>query len=161
MPGFRKLEYRNDASWKTGEEGSCSSLYFDCAERITMQISPKYNVSHWTRLDLREESEWEKAVDILRDRIQGRFLWMTERIVDVEYSGFAVLALDSLLIETLQQFKEGVDETPFGKGKPYFKKFLTKTSFGEHFNETMAGIFYDDFRCGILHKAEIKGSSKV
>lgn len=126
-----------------------------------MQISPKYYASNWTRLDLSNESEWEKAVEILHDRIDGRFLRMTESIVGVDFSGFAVLALDCLLIETLQQFKEGVKQTPRSKCVEYFKEFLTKTSFGKYFNETMAGIFYDAFRCGILHQAEIKGSSKV
>lgn len=126
-----------------------------------MQISPKYSVSDWIRLDLSRESEWGKAVEILHDRIEGRFLRMTQSIVGADFSGFAVLALDCLLIETLQQFKEGTKRTPRSKCEDYFKEFLTQTSFGKYFNETTARIFYGAFRCGILHQAEIKGSSKV
>jgi hypothetical protein len=124
-------------------------------------ISPQYQVSDWTRLDFTKKSDWTKAVAILHDRIEGRFLRMVENIEDDKFSGFAALALDCLLIETLQQFKQGVDGTPRYKGGTYFEDFLTKTSFGNHFTKATAGMFYDQFRCGILHQAEIKGSSKV
>jgi hypothetical protein len=100
-------------------------------------------------------------VVILDDRINGRFLKMVERIEDVKFSGFAVVALDCLLIETLQQFIEGVGETPWRKGKEFFQRFLTSTPFGGDFDATSAGMFYEQFRCGILHQAETKGSSKV
>jgi hypothetical protein len=33
-----------------------------------------------------------------------------------DFAGFAVHALDCLLIETLQQFREGADETRAGRG---------------------------------------------
>lgn len=126
-----------------------------------MQISPRFKASDWTSLDLTQESGWVKAAEIFEDRINGRFLEMVERIEDVKFSGFAALALDCLLIETLQQFIEGVDETPRGKAKQYFQKFLTSTHFGGGFDATTAAMFYEQFRCGILHQAEIKGSSKV
>ncbi len=126
-----------------------------------MKISPKYSVSDWTRLDLSKESGWKKAVKILHDRIEGRFLRMNERIQDDKFSGFAALALDCLLIETLQQFMQGVKQTPRFKCGEYFEDFLTKTSFGKYFNAATAEIFYTQFRCGILHQAEIKETSKV
>jgi hypothetical protein len=109
-----------------------------------MQISPRFK-------------SWEKAIEIF----EGRFLKMVELIMDVEFSGFAALALDCLLIETLQQFIEGVDETPRGKGKQYFQRFLIAAPFDGRFDMASAGIFYEQFRCGILHQAEIKGSSRV
>lgn len=126
-----------------------------------MQISPRFKASDWKRLDFSQEAGWKKAVVILDDRISGRFLKMVERIEDVEFSGFAALALDCLLIETLQQFIEGVEVTPRNKAKEYFQRFLTSTRFGGDFDLTSAGTFYEQFRCGILHQAEIKGSSKV
>jgi hypothetical protein len=61
----------------------------------------------------------------------------------------------------LQQFKEGTDETPRRKGEQYFVTFLTTAPFSAYFNATSAAKFYDQFRCGILHQAEIKASSKV
>jgi hypothetical protein len=128
---------------------------------MMMQVSPKFKASDWTSLDLTQESGWGKATEIFEDRIKGRFLEMVERIEEVEFSGFAALALDCLLIETLQQFIEGVNDTPRGKATEFFQKFLTSAPFDSNFDLTSAGMFYDQFRCGILHQAEIKGNSKV
>jgi hypothetical protein len=128
---------------------------------MNMQISPRFEAEDWRLLDLSHEAGWKRAAVILDDRINGRFLRMVERIEDVEFSGFASLALDCLLIETLQQFKEGVEDTPRRKAKEYFQKFLTSAPFGGNFDADTAGMFYDQFRCGILHQAELKGSSKV
>jgi hypothetical protein len=127
----------------------------------SMWISPKYRAADWTALDLSKESGWKAAVAILRDRMNGRFFSIVEQIQTDGFSGFAVLALDCLLIESLQQFREGVDTTPPNKCREYFENFLTQTSFGEHFSNSTAAKFYDQFRCGILHQAEIKKTSKV
>ena len=126
-----------------------------------MWISPNYQVSDWAALDLTKQMGWVKAVAILHDRMNGRFFNIVKRIQGDDFSGFAVLALDCLLIESLQQFKEGVHTTPPLRGGEYFEKFLTQTSFGNHFNRSTARKFYDQFRCGILHQAEIKKTSKV
>ena len=72
-----------------------------------------------------------------------------------------MFALDCLLIESLQQFKTGVEETPFRKCGEYFEAFLTAPEFDKHFDKDTALKFYNQFRCGILHQAEIKKSSRV
>ncbi len=126
-----------------------------------MRISPHYTTEDWRRIDFSKEEGWQKAIDIFEDRIRGRFLDIIDRIQNQTYSGFAVLALDCLLIETLQQFREGVEQTPHGRSKEYFVRFLTESSFKEFFDEKKAKIFYDQIRCGILHQAEVKGSSRV
>jgi hypothetical protein len=95
------------------------------------------------------------------DRIETRFLEFIRLIERKEPSGFVVMALDCLLIETLEQFRNGVPETPAGKSKNYFVNFLTKQSFGSLFNQTLAERFYYQIRCGILHQAEIKGDSRI
>jgi len=79
----------------------------------------------------------------------------------MSFSGFSVMALDCLLIETLQQFYEGVDETPRGESREYFQDFLTRTEFGQFFDQGIAEEFYHSIRCGILHQAEVKGDSKI
>lgn len=126
-----------------------------------MRISPNYDVGHWNRLTFSEEGDWQKAVDIFADRIDGRFLKVVAMIKDYEYAGFAVMALDCLLIETLQQFREGKAETPRRKSEEYFVRFLTNTPFGDSFTKESAIVFYKQIRCGILHQAETKKSSKV
>lgn len=152
---------------------------------LTMKIAPKVSVEDWLKIDFSKEEGWQKAIDIFVDRIKVRFLDQIDRIQEKYYyedgidyrsdfAGFSVLALDSLLIETLQQFRYGVDESDKyisldsgnNGSKAAFIDFLSKdTSFKTHFkNEPVNGwayIFYDHFRCGILHQAQIKKNSKV
>lgn len=126
-----------------------------------MYISPLYKDSDWKALNLATQSDWRKAVRMVEDRLNARFFHAVKAIDKHDFAGFAVLALDCLLIETLQQFREGVGETPRGKSGKYFELFLTSASFSTHFTRSSAAKFYDHFRCEILHQAEIKSSSKV
>lgn len=127
----------------------------------TMHISPKYTVSHWKSISFSREEDWQKAIEIFLDRIEGRFLRYIRQIENDSHSGFVIMSLDCLLIETLQQFYKGVRDTPKKKCRDYFVSFLTRGTFGRFFTEDMANKFYDDIRNGILHQAEIKGSSKI
>lgn len=126
-----------------------------------MRISPRYNVDDWNRLTFSGESDWEKAIDIFADRIDGRFLKVVDMIEPYEHAGFAVMALDCLLMETLQQFRQGNANTPKNKSCDYFVRFLTDTAFGDFFTRDMAIDFYEQIRCGIVHQAETKQNSRV
>ncbi|MBA7632209.1 hypothetical protein ES703_39752 [subsurface metagenome] len=127
-----------------------------------MYISPRYTDGDWRKLTFSTDDEWQRAIDIFEDRIRGRFLNHISHIEGDTFAGFAVLALDCLLIETLQQFREGVPRTPKRQTKTFFVRFLTKTSFGSYFtNKKLAEMFYEQIRCGILHQAETGGNSKV
>lgn len=120
-----------------------------------------WRVKDYWEIDFETEEGWQRAITIFEDRIQGRFLKVIEQIEDYPYAGFAIMALDCLLIETLQQFWEGVDETPSRNSRIYFKNFLCRTKFNQHFKDQMAENFYQWIRNGILHQAEIKGSSRL
>ena len=126
-----------------------------------MRISPKYVAADWIKIALCREEDWKKAIEIFIDRLDGRFLRYIRQIEFKKYSGFVVMALDCLIIETLQQFYTGVQDTPIKKGRDYFITFLTRGTFGHFFTEDLANKFYHDIRNGILHQAEIKGSSKI
>jgi len=126
-----------------------------------MYISPKFTSSDWEKITFQSNDEWQLAADIFKDRIRERFLDPIARIEKCNYAGFAVLALDCLLIEMLQQFREGVSKTPSGQSKAFFVRFLTETDFGQCFDTRQAELFYRHIRCGILHQAEVRGSSRV
>lgn len=124
-----------------------------------MRISPSYKVSHWQSLNFSTEGGWQEAIEIFKDRIRGRFLEPISRMELYGYAGFAVIALDCLLIETLQQFKEGLSRS--SSSRDSFVRFLTESSFSSYFSKEAAGLFYEQIRCGILHQAETKGSSRI
>jgi hypothetical protein len=66
-----------------------------------------------------------------------------------------VLAIDSLLAETIQQFVEGVTDTHKGS-EARVKRFLKGTRFQPNFDHDARKAFYLDIGCGLLHQAEAK-----
>jgi len=126
-----------------------------------LKISAKYTDEDYKKLKFDSESDWYKALEIFKDRINERFLRPISKIQGLPYAGFSIMALDCLLIETLQQFRKGVPRTEYNMGKEYFIEFLTKTSFKEYFSQDMAGKFYDQVRNGILHQAETKSNTLI
>jgi hypothetical protein len=132
-------------------------------------ISSKFTSNDWNKLDLSAHSaDWNTAVEIFLDRINGRFLAPIDAIrkhTDLqiaEFAGFVTIAIDCLLIETLVQFRTGQDETK-GSHAEAFWSFFKKSDFFKHDfdSKQKSDIFYGHFRCGILHQAQTKKSSLV
>jgi len=119
-----------------------------------LKISPKYTSADWQVLDSDNPNDWPKAADIIRDRLDGRFLRFATNWLSDQYSGFVVLAIDSLLAETIQQFIEGLHKSE--KLGVTFKRFLEGPRFQPYFDATARERFYIDIRCGLLHQAEAK-----
>lgn len=141
-------------------------------EEIHMEIAPGFTCDDWKALDLSDpiNSDWGKAISVLRSRITERYIDPADILIDHEepkkYSerrfGFTILAIDCLLIETLQAFKEGNEETEWKEGKKVFVEFLTQSrNLGVHFSKKYAEEFYDSYRNGILHQAQIKENHLV
>ena len=120
-----------------------------------------WTVAHYKAIDFSTEEGWQKAIDIFEDRIRNRFLNIVSNIENLPDAGFAVMALDCLLIEALEQTRKGTPTTPDGQGVQYFIDFLTLTNFQTDFDAAKATKFRRYFRNGILHQAEIEGSSRV
>jgi len=133
----------------------------DDSTRIAIRGAKTWTIRDWKEIDFLQEPGWQKAIDIFEDRIRGRFLDVIDIFECRNGAGFAVMALDCLLIETLQQFREGKAETPRNQSGKYFSDFLTQTSFKDYFDEAKTKLFYDQVRCGILHQAEVKKSSII
>ncbi|MCD6360229.1 MAG: hypothetical protein J7M38_05130 [Armatimonadetes bacterium] len=132
---------------------------------MNTRLSPNYTVDDWRRLDFTSEEDWSKAIDIFRDRIDSRFLLPVQAMLDDPRSaascGFAVLAVDCLLIETLQAFREGTHKTEQRSENAFVEFLTTSPDFKSYFDDGKARLFYKHFRCGILHQAETYGDSLV
>jgi hypothetical protein len=121
----------------------------------TLRISPRYTSLDWEALDSNDPKDWPKAADVVRDRLDGRFLRFASNCLKDEYSGFVVLAIDCLLSETIQQFMDGVTNG-HGKSQKMVEKFLKGPRFQPDFDAEAREAFYLDIRCGLLHQAEAK-----
>jgi hypothetical protein len=126
-----------------------------------VEIAPNFTDADWRALDLTNESHWLRAIEAFRLRIDERFLKPVRAILSFSRSGFAILALDCLLVETIEQAIQGVERTPCGNASSYFRSFLERPAFRGAFDDTSAELFRDAIRNGILHQAEVKGSSLV
>jgi hypothetical protein len=121
-----------------------------------LKISPKYTAHHWFALNKDSRQDWPKAAAIIEDRIRGRFLRYADQCLTSLYSGFVVLAIDSLLLETIQQFKQGVIKEREVPSSTLVKSFLGGEHFRPDFDDVARESFYKDIRCGLLHQAEAK-----
>jgi len=120
-----------------------------------LRISPKYTSLDWDVLNSGSAGDWPKAADIVRNRLEGRFLGFATRLLRSTHSGFVVLAIDSILAETIQQFKDGITNG-HGQSEKLVKRFLEGPRFQPDFDATARKAFYQDIRCGLLHQAEAK-----
>ena len=137
-----------------------------------MYIAPGYTTAEWKKLKLDDPAskDWDTAVDIVDARITGRYLDPADTLIATDAKvrslvkrrfGFTILAIDCLLIETLQAFIDGHTNTRNGS-KESFRRFLTsRPRFAKYFTVTHAERFFTDFRCGIFHQAEVQGNSIV
>jgi len=120
-----------------------------------LRISPRFTSVDWQALNSSNPGDWTKAADLVRDRLHGRFLRFANECLKSPDSGFVVLAIDSLMAETIQQFKDGITDGRRQSGK-LVKRFLAGHRFQPDFDADAQTAFYEDIRCGLLHQAEAK-----
>jgi hypothetical protein len=137
-----------------------------------LYLSPNFTKDDYINLGMSissADAKWDKAIEIFEDRIKGRFLNVVRDLLEIENTNrnrffgysFSVMAINCLLIETLQQFYYGLNTTPKPNANAFII-FLTKSRhFNSDFNSNLARIFYEDIRCGILHQAQTKRNSQL
>jgi hypothetical protein len=136
-----------------------------------IRISPNYYQEDWKVLRLinKNSPDWDNAIKLFEDRMEGRFLKQIE-ILDKnpyrkigEFAGFAIMSLDCLFIETLEQFYKGKIRTGQGMDvKAFFSFFQRSFQFNRFFNTLgKTKIFYQQIRCGLLHQAQTKKKSTI
>jgi len=135
--------------------------------------------ARWKELTFSLEDDWDTAIEIFEDRIKYRYLNAIQVLQDDDTEhylahkqrrfGFAMMALACLLIETLAQFYEGLEDSDEARTKlslnntDFYVRFLTERSFvlKSAFDDRKALAFYRTIRCGILHQAETKEGSTI
>lgn len=138
-------------------------------------ISPKFTSEDFGKLNLSLQSpveKWEEGIEIFKDRIESRYFAPIETMLAnhdlIEINGFAVMALNCLLVDTFYQFREPDNTYSIGRrrerhrrgnGECYANFLLTNFPFD--FDSDSAQYFYTDIRCGILHSAQTKNGSQL
>lgn len=158
-----------------------------------IKISPKYYQKDWNVLDLskKNSNDWNTAIEIFKDRIEGRYFKQIKALDENKdrkiglYSGFAIMSLTCLLIETIEQFWTGNIQTSRKKltthktnclinllrtkksritndAVAYFSFFQRSEELKLFFDsEEKANVFYNKIRCGLLHQGQTKGKSLI
>lgn len=138
----------------------------DTTQSLRLKISPKYTVAFWRGLELDpddpKQEDWLKAVEVLRDRIDGRFITPAQTLIDIDKGrpqqtfGFAILALDCLVLETIQGFRQGVTNHQGQSGRLFeaflsaWQPFIDCLDAGMDAGAT-AEQFYKQGRCALHH----------
>jgi hypothetical protein len=117
-----------------------------------MYISPRYSETQWAAAFSGGE-DWGRAINIVEDRIRGRWLDAADKLVGEKHSGFAVLALDCIVLESLWGFMNG-RAVPHGSERQVYRDMLTSPRFG--WNATVSENFRVCVRNGMTHDAETR-----
>ena len=133
-------------------------------------IADNYKLSDYLGLTLTMQSskqEWEKAINIFIDRLQGRYFDAINILSnDMNKYAFSIITIQCLLIDTLVKFRYGPTKSKRGtlsynyENKNQFTEFL-KNEFPQDFNNKTAPEFYEDIRCGIVHFGTTKKNSRL
>lgn len=117
-----------------------------------MKLSPKYTENQWkTAFDGSED--WATAINIVEDRIKGRWLASAHILLDEPNAGFAILALDCIVLESLWGFMNG-KPVPQHQERQVYQAILTGPRFG--WTAQQSEDFRKLVRNGIIHDAETR-----
>ncbi len=146
--------------------GTARSAAHDMAR--SFEIAPGYTADQWQHLSATLDTAtvgrqpdgrdvWAEAGRVVKSRLQSRYLFPIDGLRKVPYTGFLIMAIDCMLLETLQGLIEGLHAQP-GHSKQFFRDFLTSR---DHFRASfstpqIANNFYDNVRVGLLHDGETR-----
>jgi hypothetical protein len=158
-------------------------------KNVDPKLAPGWRAG--TVLDRLQRRGKADIIDFLRKRHKERFFKPVKYLLDAprsEYGygyGFAVMALCSLLIETIQSYWDGLPSTHQGElnelrkhktppeysvpensewpqtGAEVFKRFFDNPLFAPLFPDIDYLQFYRNIRNGLLHQAQTKGGWRL
>lgn len=150
----------------------------------SMKVAGEFTVGDWAKLDLTSPETWDAAgwtdaIKVYEIRIVKRFIEPIDELIRLDRErfdalptghqmedrptfGFAILALDCLLIETLQGVSEGLVNHA-DKSEGLFIRFLEGSdSLSRFFSRpNSARQFYRNYRCALLHRGATDGTFLV
>lgn len=104
----------------------------------------------------KSDTSKKHITELIEYRFEKRYLKHIKRVD----SGFLIMAVSCFVIETLQSFREGVEDTS-GVGKRMFQDFFSNDKeFFPGFYE-ISDEFYKYIRCGILHQSETTNAWRI
>lgn len=128
-------------------------------------ISNRHTKDDYIKLNLESnssEEDWEKAIDIFKDRIESRFLKPIELLLNNEDEGmqceFSALSIMTFLIETFKQFRDGI---VIEKKIETFKQFRNGTAVEKRIEKLIykdGSNSYKDYKGSLLYKQFLHGS---
>jgi len=145
------------------------------------RISSEHDSNDWTKdLDDRNSGSWNIGIAIIKARFESRYFKPIECIQNSSdrtvrtNSGFLIMSIDCLLIETLNQFFLGLytSEEKYNRDNPdknfkfnsqAFRDFFKYSTFFPDFktDTELYSVFYKEIRCGLLHQAASKTQSLI
>jgi hypothetical protein len=105
-----------------------------------------------------DNAEKNEIADLIETRLIERYIAPFEMKSTLK-SGFSMMAVACLLIETIDCFKQGVDDTR-GETKQCFVRFFENEPLFVAFR-TRSEDFYHNVRCGLLHQGETKKGWRI
>ena len=105
----------------------------------------------------------QDIAEMIYHRFYGRyikpFLFPDDRYRQSYKHGFAMMASSCLLIEALESFRNGWEETPRDVGgDKVFENYFKRENAFRQFRRTR---FYKNVRCGLLHQGEVTGGFTI
>lgn len=131
-----------------------------------MELAKGYTVS--TVYSLIQRNERKKVADFVYKRFYRRYLMPFEKVNPDFNSGFAQMAACCLMIEAMESFRNGWEDTNKLRDEDN-KKIKPGKIFGDFFKhyeefdkfKDLGNEFYNSIRCGILHQAEIRNGWRL
>lgn len=130
------------------------------AQNVLLRYNKKYSINDYNN-DC-NQGKVEKLAEFIYGRFNERYIEPFEYMDRKYKNGFSIMAIACLMIETLENFWKGSNETPQGEGSEFFESFFYRCIQANNELSVFKDLnFYKNIRCGILHQGETKCGWKI
>ena len=127
----------------------------EVSSKTLLCYNPSYSIADYNK-DLRLRDK-KRIAKFIFDRFQERYIKPFKK--NKQKNGFSIMAVACLMIEALESFYQGLENTK-NKSKDCFKTFFNHCDELKEFRG-LEDDFYYHIRCGILHQAETREGWKI